>query len=134
MIGEGSHTGGELWIPGTDVVSGGSAASLILPSSYEGPKPDHQRSKRTPEQVQQEAADAIPVLRGQIDALDEGIIRLVAERAKLSRRIQQARMNGGGVRVELGRERIIMDAYRAALGPQGPTLADAVLQVCRGAR
>jgi len=81
-----------------------------------------------------EAADAIPVLRGQIDAMDEAILRLVAERAKLSRRIQLARMNAGGTRVELGRERVIMDAYRAALGPQCPSLADAVLQVCRGAR
>jgi monofunctional chorismate mutase len=81
-----------------------------------------------------EAADAIPVLREQIDAMDEAILRLVAERAKLSRRIQLARMNGGGTRVELGRERVIMDAYRTALGPQGPALADAVLQVCRGAR
>jgi len=81
-----------------------------------------------------DATDSIPVLRAQIDAMDEAILRLVAERAKLSRRIQLARMNGGGTRVELGRERVIMDAYRAALGPQGPALADAVLQVCRGAR
>jgi len=90
----------------------------------------------TAEQVAAEknSTDAIPVLRAQIDAMDEAILRLVAERAKLSRRIQLARMNGGGTRVELGRERVIMDAYRAALGPQGPALADAVLQVCRGAR
>ena len=81
-----------------------------------------------------EAAEAIPVLRAQIDAMDEAILRLVAERAKLSRRIQVARMNAGGTRVELGRERVILDAYRTALGPQGPALADAVLQVCRGAR
>jgi chorismate mutase len=81
-----------------------------------------------------EAADPIPVLRAQIDALDDAILRLVAERTQLSRRIQTARMNAGGTRVELGRERVIMDAYRAALGPQGPALADAVLQVCRGAR
>jgi chorismate mutase len=80
------------------------------------------------------AAEAIPVLRGQIDALDEAILRLVAERVQLSRRIQIARMNAGGTRVELGRERVIMDAYRAALGPHGPALADSVLQVCRGAR
>jgi chorismate mutase len=81
-----------------------------------------------------EAAEAIPVLRTQIDAMDEAILRLVAERAKLSRRIQRARMNAGGTRVELGRERVILDAYRQALGPQGPALADAVLQVCRGTR
>jgi|1185.fasta_scaffold1642501_1 chorismate mutase len=81
-----------------------------------------------------EAAEAIPVLRAQIDAMDEAIRHLVAERAKLSRRIQLARMNAGGTRVELGRERVILDAYREALGPQGPALADAVLQVCRGTR
>jgi chorismate mutase len=86
------------------------------------------------EQSTTETAEAIPVLREQIDAMDEAILRLVAERAKLSHRIQLARMNAGGTRVELGRERLILDSYRAALGPQGPALADAVLQVCRGAR
>ena len=74
------------------------------------------------------------MLRGQIDSLDEAIIRLVAERARVSRRIQTARMNAGGTRVELGRERVVLDTYRDGLGPDGPSLADAVLQVCRGAR
>jgi chorismate mutase len=86
----------------------------------------------TPEQA--EAAESIPVLRGQIDALDEAIRQLVAERTHLSRRVQLARMNAGGTRVELGRERVIMDAYRSALGPAGPALAEAILQVCRGRR
>jgi chorismate mutase len=81
-----------------------------------------------------DAAAAIPVLRAQIDALDEGIARLVAERARLSARIQTARMNAGGTRVELGRERVILETYRSALGPNGPALAEAVLQVCRGRR
>ncbi len=80
------------------------------------------------------AAEAIALLRTQIDAMDEAIGRLVAERAKLSARVQTARLNAGGTRVELGRERVILDAYRAALGPNGPALADAILQVCRGAR
>lgn len=79
-------------------------------------------------------ADTIPTLRGQIDALDAAIIGLVAERARLSARIQTARMNGGGTRVELGRERVIRDSYRQGLGSHGPHLADAVLQVCRGER
>jgi chorismate mutase len=77
---------------------------------------------------------AIDTLRGQIDALDTAIGRLVAERAQLSRRIQTARMNAGGTRVELGRERAILDHYRSALGSEGASLADAVLRVCRGAR
>jgi chorismate mutase len=79
-------------------------------------------------------AGTIPMLREQIDALDAALIQLVAERARVSRRIQTARMNAGGTRVELGRERTVLATYRAGLGPEGPTLADAVLQVCRGAR
>ncbi|MDP9118587.1 MAG: chorismate mutase [Actinomycetota bacterium] len=79
-------------------------------------------------------AAGIPTLRDQIDALDAAIVSLVAERARLSQRIQTARMNAGGARVELGRERVILDTYRGALGSQGPHLADAVLQVCRGER
>lgn len=79
-------------------------------------------------------ADTIPLLRGQIDALDTAITRLVAERARLSRRIQTARMNAGGTRVELGRERVVLDTYRNSLGADGLQLGDAVLRVCRGAR
>jgi chorismate mutase len=81
-----------------------------------------------------EAAAAIPMLREQIDALDEAIIRLVAERTRVSRRIQTARINAGGTRVELGRERVVHNNYRDGLGPDGAHLADAVLQVCRGVR
>jgi chorismate mutase len=76
--------------------------------------------------------DAISTLRDQIDALDQAITRLVAERARLSARVQAARVNAGGTRIQLGRERVILDAYRKALGPHGPHLADAVLRVCRG--
>ena len=85
-----------------------------------------------------DATDADPsgigVMRGQIDALDTAIARLVAERALLSRRIQTARMNAGGTRVELGRERAILGHYRSSLGRDGAALADAVLRVCRGSR
>lgn len=90
----------------------------------------------SPTQAQAAAGQtqSVAVLRAQIDAVDEAIVRLVAERAKLSARVQTARMNGGGTRVELGRERVILDTYRSALGPHGPALADSVLQVCRGER
>ncbi|MEO6501175.1 MAG: chorismate mutase [Jatrophihabitantaceae bacterium] len=76
----------------------------------------------------------VGVMRGQIDALDTAIARLVAERARLSRRIQSARLNAGGPRVELGRERAILGRYRTSLGSEGAVLAEAVLRVCRGAR
>jgi chorismate mutase len=74
------------------------------------------------------------MLRGQIDALDAALIQIVAERTRVSRRIQTARMNAGGTRVELGRERTVRNSYRDGLGPDGATLAEAVLQVCRGTR
>ena len=74
-------------------------------------------------------------LRGQIDALDAAIIRLVGERAQLSRRIQIARMNAGGTRVELGRERTHPRPLPGTpWAAPVPGLADAVLRVCRGAR
>jgi chorismate mutase len=76
--------------------------------------------------------DIIPTLRTQIDAMDAAIIRMVAERTRLSKRIQAARISTGGTRVELGRERMILDSYRAGLGPDGPQLAEAILRVGRG--
>ncbi|MCL2780314.1 MAG: chorismate mutase [Actinomycetia bacterium] len=79
-------------------------------------------------------ADVITVLREQINALDIGITRLVAERVRLSQRIQTARVSAGGTRVELSRERVVLDGYRAALGPDGPGVGEAVLRVCRGIR
>ena len=77
-------------------------------------------------------AELIPLLRTQIDAIDAGIARLVAERARLSARIQSARIASGGVRVELGRERRVLDGYRETLGEDGVPLGNAVLRLCRG--
>jgi chorismate mutase len=77
-------------------------------------------------------AELIPLLRTQIDAIDAGIARLIAERARLSGRIQTARIAAGGVRIELGRERRIIDGYRSTLGDEGVGLATAVLRLCRG--
>ena len=77
-------------------------------------------------------AELIPLLRTQIDAIDAGIARLVAERARLSRRVQSARVAAGGVRIELGRERRILEQYRDMLGDEGVPLGNAVLRVCRG--
>jgi chorismate mutase len=81
-----------------------------------------------------QSLDVIPMLRTQIDAMDAAIIRLVAERTRLSKRIQAARISSGGTRVELGRERIVLDGYRTGLGPDGPQLAEAILRVGRGAK
>jgi chorismate mutase len=76
----------------------------------------------------------IPTLRHQIDALDAAIAQLIIERAQLSSRVQAARLDAGGTRVALGRERAIHQRYRDALGSTGAGVAEAVLRVCRGSR
>lgn len=77
---------------------------------------------------------AIDALRRRIDDLDEAITRLVTERAEVSAEIQATRVRAGGTRMELGRERIVLDHYRRELGARGPALGEAVLRVCRGER
>ena len=79
-----------------------------------------------------ERDDPIPTLRHQIDALDAAIAQLIVERTQLSRRVQAARLNAGGTRVALGRERAIRQRYRAALGSAGGAVAESILRVCRG--
>jgi chorismate mutase len=74
----------------------------------------------------------VGALRTQIDDLDHTLLRLVQERRALSRRIQSARVAAGGVRVELSRERAVLDTYARALGAGGTALATAVLRSCRG--
>jgi hypothetical protein len=65
---------------------------------------------------------AIGVLRGQIDALDKAIARLVAERIRLSERIQSARLIAGGTRMELGRERTILGTTGLGWATRAPRL------------
>jgi chorismate mutase len=81
-----------------------------------------------------ESLDVISMLRTQIDSMDAAIIRLVVERTRISKRIQAERISSGGTRVELGRERVVLDGYRAGLGPDGVQLAEALLRVGRGAK
>ena len=80
------------------------------------------------------AADPIDDLRAQIDALDARIAQSVAERAAVSKQIQALRINSGGTRFELSRERVVLDHYRAELGHDGPALAESILRICRGTR
>jgi chorismate mutase len=81
-----------------------------------------------------DATDTIDLLRGRIDGLDQAITRLVAERAAVSAQIQAVRVRAGGTRMELGRERVVLDHYRRELGARGAALGEAVLRVCRGER
>jgi chorismate mutase len=71
-------------------------------------------------------------LRASVDQLDQDLQALVARRRELSHRIQTLRLDRGGGRVDTDREQVVVDAYVAALGPEGAGLAEAVLRVCRG--
>lgn len=74
----------------------------------------------------------VAALRSRIDSVDRSVLDLIAERRILSRRIQDARVAAGGVRIELSREREVLDGYGRALGADGTALATAVLRSCRG--
>lgn len=63
----------------------------------------------TEEQSSQREVDEIAIMRDSIDALDEAIINLAAERTRVQARIQNIKISTGQARVELGRERQIMD-------------------------
>ena len=71
-------------------------------------------------------------LRQQIDGLDSEIIRLCADRLRLSRQIIGLRLRDGEPPVVPERERDILMRYRAALGPAGDELASLLLRAGRG--
>jgi chorismate mutase len=77
---------------------------------------------------------SIEDLRARIDEFDAEIARLVAERALVSRHIQELRVRTGGTRTELRREAVVVTRYRQQLGSEGTALGEAVLRVCRGSR
>jgi len=72
--------------------------------------------------------------RTRIDAIDDDLLALLAQRRVVSTRIQQLRVEAGGSRVEHSRENAILRRYSDALGDGGVELALAVLDHCRGRR
>lgn len=73
-------------------------------------------------------------LRAKIDALDDGIINLLHERASVSGQIQRSRIRSGGARVDLSRESRVIATYTMILGEAGKDVAATVLDFCRGRR
>lgn len=72
--------------------------------------------------------------RSLIDDIDGQLLALLAERRRVSTRIQQLRIEAGGSRVQHSRENAILRRYSEALGEGGAELALAVLDHCRGRR
>ena len=78
------------------------------------------------------AAHEISAMRERIDEIDQQIIDLWLERARLSQAVGKTRMASGGTRLVLSREREIVDRFRAALGPDGTQIALMILRAGRG--
>ena len=78
------------------------------------------------------AADEIRAMRVRIDEIDQAIIDLWQERARLSQQVGRTRMASGGTRLVLSREREIVERFRTALGPDGTQLALLLLRSGRG--
>ena len=78
------------------------------------------------------AADEIKAMRERIDEIDQAIIDLWLERARLSQQVGKTRMASGGTRLVLSREREIVDRFREALGADGTQVALMILRAGRG--
>jgi chorismate mutase len=78
------------------------------------------------------AADEIRAMRERIDEIDQAIIDLWLERARLSQEVGKTRMASGGTRLVLSREREIVERFRAALGADGTQVALMILRAGRG--
>ena len=78
------------------------------------------------------AADEIRAMRERIDEIDQAIIDLWLERARLSQQVGKTRMASGGTRLVLSREREIVERFREALGADGTQVALMILRAGRG--
>ena len=78
------------------------------------------------------AADEIRAMRERIDEIDQAIIDLWLERARLSQTVGRTRMASGGTRLVLSREREIVERFRTALGADGTQVALMILRAGRG--
>ncbi|MFF5085076.1 chorismate mutase [Actinoplanes sp. NPDC000266] len=78
------------------------------------------------------AAHEISAMRERIDEIDQAIIDLWLERARLSQEVGRTRMASGGTRLVLSREREIVERFREALGADGAQVALMILRAGRG--
>ena len=79
-----------------------------------------------------QAAERIGELRGEIDACDAEIIRLVQQRLAISREIGTLRRQTGGTRLSLAREQQVLARFQQELGTDGAALGMMLLRQGRG--
>lgn len=82
--------------------------------------------------VRESVEEQVTHLRGRITWLDTQLIRLFKLRARLARRVILLRVSAGGPRLDLDRERQVINQYTDSLGPSGCQLATLVLHESRG--
>jgi chorismate mutase len=80
----------------------------------------------------EDVAAQIAWMRERIDEIDSAMVQLWQERAALSRRVGRSRVAAGGTRLVLARERVILNRFRRALGPDGTQVALLLLRAGRG--
>ncbi|MGY1652698.1 chorismate mutase [Geodermatophilus sp. SYSU D01119] len=78
------------------------------------------------------ADERIAELRGEIDACDAELIRLVQRRLAVSQEIGQLRRATGGTRLSLAREQQVIARFQDALGADGAALGMMLLRQGRG--
>ena len=78
------------------------------------------------------ADERIAELRGEIDACDDELIRLVQRRLAVSQEIGQLRRATGGTRLSLAREQQVIARFQDALGADGAALGMVLLRQGRG--
>jgi chorismate mutase len=116
--------------PAADPTPDASAPDASVPTGRETPPPGvaaRETGTDTPL-----AADEIRAMRVRIDEIDQAIIDLWQERARLSQQVGKTRMASGGTRLVLSREREIVERFRQALGPDGTQVALLLLRSGRG--
>ncbi|MBY8870751.1 chorismate mutase [Micromonospora sp. PLK6-60] len=71
-------------------------------------------------------------MRQRIDEIDQAMMSLWRERARLSGRIGAARLAAGGTRLVLSREQQVLRRFREGIGSEGVQLALLLLRAGRG--
>ncbi|MGY1673149.1 chorismate mutase [Geodermatophilus sp. SYSU D00710] len=87
---------------------------------------------RTPAPADPDADGRIAELRGEIDACDAELIRLVQHRLAVSQEIGELRRATGGTRLSLSREKQVLARFQEALGADGAALGMLLLRQGRG--
>ena len=71
-------------------------------------------------------------MRQRIDEIDQAMMSLWRERARLSGLIGTARLAAGGTRLVLSREQQVIRRFRDGIGSEGVALGKLVLRAGRG--